>query len=297
MRQHERRQSFLELIEPDPGSSFHCLVREAPQGFRFNWHHHPELELTWIIRGSGLRFVGDAIEEFNTGDLVLLGPNLPHTWASRDERKPARAMVVQILPPILAPMLASPELRRLQPLLEAAELGLMPTLTLRKRLHPAMHALAQMPSSDPRRLLALLEILLTLSQGKWRTLSTPGYRTQATGPAGVRLRKVLDRVQFNLGQTDSAADLARLVGMTPQGFSRFFHRQVGCTFVTYLNRWRISLACQSLFETDVPITKIAYRVGFTNLSNFHRRFRQIKGITPADYRRQARAAARHSDIG
>ncbi len=288
MRQHDRRKSFQELIEPDPGSSFHCFRRPAPLGYRFNWHHHPEYELTWIEHGTGLRFVGDAIAQYTHGDLVLLGPDLPHTWQSRGKNVASRAMVVQFLPKVLAPALQQPEMRRLQPLLDAAAYGLTPAPSITKQAHRQLALLAELTPTDPKRWLMLMEVLLTLAQGPWKTLATPGYRLQTTGPAGVRLRKVLERVQTDLDQQHHAADMARHVGMTPQGFSRFFHRQVGCTFVTYLNRWRISLACQALIETDEPITKIAYRVGYTNLSNFHRRFRAIKHMTPAQFRQHTR---------
>ncbi|NJL30345.1 MAG: helix-turn-helix transcriptional regulator [Phycisphaerales bacterium] len=112
-----------------------------------------------------------------------------------------------------------------------------------------------------------------------------------TAPLASDFVRSLAHLEANLDRPDSAADLARLVRMTPQGFSRFFHRQVGCTFVTYLNRWRISLACRKLLESDEPITKIAYQVGFNNLSNFHRRFRQFKDMTPAQYRLKVQTGA------
>ncbi|NJL30346.1 MAG: hypothetical protein HC898_01215 [Phycisphaerales bacterium] len=129
MRQHERRKSYLELIEPDAGSSFHSLLRDSAHGYRFNWHHHPELELTWIMRGTGLRFAGDSIMEFGPGDLVLLGPNLPHTWTSHNSNEFTCAMVVQFLPKLLDPLSSYPEMRSLQPLIHAAGLGVLPATT------------------------------------------------------------------------------------------------------------------------------------------------------------------------
>src|SRR5688500_18542137 len=74
-----------ERISTSPAASFAVKRRRDP-GFEFAWHFHPEVELTWIVRSRGRRFVGDSIEEYRDGDLVLLGPNLPHTWHSEPDK-------------------------------------------------------------------------------------------------------------------------------------------------------------------------------------------------------------------
>lgn len=55
--------------------------------FEFQWHYHPEYELTYIIKGKGKRLVGDTYEVFTEGDFVLLPPMLPHTWISEKKAK------------------------------------------------------------------------------------------------------------------------------------------------------------------------------------------------------------------
>jgi quercetin dioxygenase-like cupin family protein len=62
--------------------SFWVYPVEAPKGFPFYWHFHPEYELTYILEGQGMRLVADHLAPFAPGDLVLLGPGLPHTWTS-----------------------------------------------------------------------------------------------------------------------------------------------------------------------------------------------------------------------
>jgi AraC-like DNA-binding protein len=58
--------------------------------------------------------------------------------------------------------------------------------------------------------------------------------------------------------------------------------------VEYLNELRTGLACRELIETERPILDVAFASGFRNLSNFNRRFRALKGMSPRDYRRAFR---------
>src|SRR6478672_11896129 len=92
------RAHFEKVIKPTD-HSFHCFRRDEPF-FPFAWHYHPELELTWIEASEGERIVGDHVASYGPGELVLLGSNLPHAWASSvpdASRDPdaARAIVIQ----------------------------------------------------------------------------------------------------------------------------------------------------------------------------------------------------------
>ena len=76
-------------------------------------------------------------------------------------------------------------------------------------------------------------------------------------------------------------DAAALAGMTPEAFCRYFKRVSGRTFV---NEVRVGRACRLLIESAMPITDIAYTVGFGSVANFNRQFRRMKGVTPRAYR-------------
>jgi AraC-like DNA-binding protein len=106
---------------------------------------------------------------------------------------------------------------------------------------------------------------------------------------------VVSRITENLSEPLSAAEVAAEFGMTESRFSRFFRRATGNTFTDFVNRVRISRACQLLLESDSLITDICFMVGFNNVANFNRRFLDIKGMTPRDYRRQGeiRFGTRH----
>src|SRR5664280_1563259 len=63
--------------EPEEGLAFKAI---HSSGFDCPWHVHPEYELIFVIQGHGHRIVGDNISRLSAGDLVLVGPGLPHIW-------------------------------------------------------------------------------------------------------------------------------------------------------------------------------------------------------------------------
>ena len=69
----------FELVPRCEDGSFNVREFRLP-AFSSPWHFHPQYELTYIVKGSGSRFVGDSIAPFGPGDLVLIGADLPHFW-------------------------------------------------------------------------------------------------------------------------------------------------------------------------------------------------------------------------
>ncbi len=281
------RQIRFERITPPATASFVWRSFTVANGFPFHWHYHPEVELTLITYGRGLRFVGDSIERFDAGDLVLLGSGLPHTWASDAKSRNHRSVVVQFLPAFWGGEFGSlPEMRRVSDLIERSARGLVFAGRARQRAEKIMTDLSASRSSPIDKLLSLISALAELCRdANVRTLCRTATNAVVSEQVGRRVRTVLDRVHADIVELPTQAELAESVGMSPQAFSRFFKRQVGKTFVGYVNEWRVGLACRSLLETDDPITAVAIDSGFDNLSHFNRQFRRIIGCTPSDYRR------------
>ena len=83
------KPQFEHVAIPE-GCSIRVLHRQVPE-IPFEWHHHPELELTLTLNSRGLRFIGDHVGAYESGDLVLVPSEMPHTWASMgaaDESSP-----------------------------------------------------------------------------------------------------------------------------------------------------------------------------------------------------------------
>lgn len=289
MRIRERRLTY-EQVTPSARSSFAVKAFVVPKGFPFLWHYHPEVELTLIVEGAGLRFVGDSIERFDSGDVVLLGSGLPHTWSSDAGSRNHRSVVLQFLPDTWGePFAALPEMKAITDLLRRSERGIAFGGRARRQVQELMRRIGDKRTPPTERLLLLLESLNTLAHTRdARTLCRSSAGMKTSDRVGRRLQRVLDRVHEDILDLPPQAELARSIDLSPQAFSRFFKREVGKTFVSYVNEWRIGLATRSLIETDVPITAIAVDSGFDNLSHFNRQFRRITGLTPSAYRRQTR---------
>lgn len=278
-------QPLLERIPLSGPASLAIREFKAP-AFRYPWHQHPEIELTWILKGSGLRYVGDSVEPFHAGDFCLLGSNLPHAWMSSEQGNgPVRSLVVQFDPARWGTtLLQLPEFARIADLFDRAARGLCfggaRSGRMRVKLCGRISPLLQFTA-----LLEILEELAADPRARPLTLAPwlPGRRAKSDS----RLSAVLAYLGENATGRVSHAQAARLARLSPAAFSRFFRRAVGKTFQAYLTDLRLGEACRQLLESRRTISEIAYDVGFGNLSNFNRSFRLARGMPPGEFRRQA----------
>ncbi|MEH6551737.1 MAG: AraC family transcriptional regulator [Pseudomonadales bacterium] len=254
------------------------------------WHYHPECELTYVIKGEGTRFIGDSVQRFGAGDLIFAGPNLPHCWTNDDAdcTDPLQndLLVLQFKPDCLGPdFLISPDAQSMVKLIEYGRRGLKFSGAVVEQVGATLTKLQD--ESGLTRLTTFVHLLDLLVQTQQvEALTSELYVNDTRGFHGGRMGKVMDYVKANLTEDIKQSDVAKLVSMTPQGFSRFFRATTGRTFVSFVNVMRIMQACRLLINTDEDIIDIAFQCGYANLSNFNRRFSELKQTTPRDYRRQ-----------
>jgi AraC-like DNA-binding protein len=265
-----------------------CLSHGYPTPLA-RWHRHDEYELHLITATSGKVFVGDWIGQFQPGQLVLTGPRLPHNWVSMDVPEGGveeRDLVIQFpRAPIELASQQIPELRDIMPLLERSRHGIeffdmFPQAVTHWQNVKSAHGLARFGA-----FCAFLSDLVRCTD--YRMLSNAPLQSVDNDAQLGQINVIVNRITENLSGSQSAADIARGLGMSESGFSRFFRRATGNTFTDFVNHVRINRACQLLMETDLSIANIGFEVGFNNIANFNRRFLSIKGMTPSEFRRQA----------
>ncbi len=270
-----------------------CLAHGFPTPLA-RWHYHDEYELHLITATSGKVFVGDWIGPFQPGQLVLIGPRLPHNWVSMDLPEggvPQRDLVIQFShAPLVGASETIPELAEVLPLLERAKHGIE-FFGLSDVAEAHWHKVKG--ARGLKRFTAFCDFMRDLAASTdYRLLSAVQLQSSDDDASLDQINAVVNRITDQLADDHSAAALAAELGMGESKFSRFFRKATGNTFTDFLNRVRISRACQLLMDTDQQVNHICYEVGFNNVANFNRRFLEIKGMTPSDFRRQSQARFR-----
>jgi AraC-like DNA-binding protein len=298
MLANQTRAIHFEDVPSDSQACFTLREFQWP-AFPFNWHFHPELELTLIVKGRGLRFVDDSVQEFTEGDLCLLGANTPHCWASHaNAPKGVHSLVIHFSPQAWGEFFwRLPEMRGVWRLFDLAGRGLVFHGAVRQEVSQMIWELTRDPHGSFSRLIAFLQVLERLANNKtWMPLASEGHKNPPSRQVWDKIGRILQVIHANLGPDLDQAGVARAMGMSAQAFSQFFRRSMGKTYVDYINELKIRQVCRALLETEDTITEVAYACGFNNLSHFNTQFRRFKQMTPREFREAARGGVMHNDL-
>ncbi len=274
-------------ITANPGE---LLIARAVKEKKFSapLHYHPELELTLILESSGKRFIGDSIDFFEPGDLVLVGENIPHFWCNDGnlpEDSYSLAIVVQFNKSFLGEnffKLTGAE--HIDTLIKNSSRGICLN-------DPAAKALVKeklLKILDLRtfeKTLLLLDILNIFATSDVYYLSSPGFKPYLQEIDCTRMNKVYNYVYSNINSSFDVSEIAGLLNMSVSAFSHYFKKRTQKTFTQFINETRIGNAKRLLMETDKSIAEIAYESGYNSLSNFNKQFQSIMKFSPKTFRK------------
>jgi AraC-like DNA-binding protein len=285
---------FLEKIYKPPDASWSMLNRRLDDGIPFQWHHHPEFELTLTLNSRGLRFIGDNVGEYDDGDLVLLGPNLPHTWASREAVRVGEPHVALVLwfdlewaQRVTAGFV---EFRKVDDLLTRARRGVQFSLQRSAAVRHEYTNLFQQPPVE--RLLGLMRLLNHLAQdGSARPIASDVFRSSQQGDNRERIDRVLAHIHEHYTQELTLQALANVAALSVSALHRMFRKHARTNVSEYITRIRIGDACARLASTEQPIAHISDAVGYGTFANFNRQFKLLTSMTPREYRTYFRRTA------
>ena len=279
-------QPDLEIVEVRGDESFTAWAHGYPYR-TVRWHFHPEYEIQLIVETRGVYFVGDHVGHFEPGNLVLMGPDLPHNWISdvpAGQSVERRGIVIQFPAQLATNMAAAfPEFERIAPLLAESGSGLLFSAETAAAAKPLMESLLE--ARGLRRVILLLSLLeLLVDSNDRQRLASPAFKPDPKAFMSHAINNVLAHIAANLGDDLREPMLAELVGQSPSAFSRAFRKHTGQSFVRYVNRLRISRACELLTSSEKPVLDVCMDVGFNNVSNFNRQFLLHKRMPPTKFR-------------
>ncbi|WP_072995384.1 AraC family transcriptional regulator [Pseudozobellia thermophila] len=268
-------------------SSFTVSMNQSPYFLKV-WHHHPELELVVIRKSTGTRFIGDSIEKFEEGEVVLIGRNLPHMWLNdecyfeKNSTLVAEAVVIYFSENFLGDgFLRAPEMRSIANLFERARRGIK-FIGLPPKLIDDLENLNGLHGFD--KTMGFVNVLNKLSKhSRYRFLSSAGFVDSFKEAENENLDRIYAYIFKNFNTPIRSRDVADVANMNASAFSRFFKRIHQKTFTRYLNEIRIGYACKLLMENKNTVTSVCFESGFNNISNFNRQFKSIVGMSPSDY--------------
>jgi AraC-like DNA-binding protein len=281
---------MYEKVLPTENSSWRYWLYALDE-IPFSWHYHPEYEICLTLNSRGQRYIGEHIADYDHFDFVLLGPKLPHTWCSKTLIEPGQHLtyVAQLPTKWIESLAQQPELAALTELLEKSKYGVEFSQATAEQ---ACKLFDEMANATPlQRLIGLLEMLrLMLADTQTKVICNNDYAPNIFPDSSTeKIDKVIAYIHDHYTENLKAEQLAELIHMSTNHFHNFFKQRTEQTFTELINKLRIGKACSMLLNTDFSVAIISDRCGFNNLSNFNRRFLQVKNCTPREFRYDLKA--------
>ncbi len=276
--------TFEKISTPHGGS---ILVRNfsyVPRDTRPYWHYHPELELVYVHGGNGKRHIGSHLSYFQEGELVLIGPNLPHQGFTNRLSGHSSETVVHWSADFLGPdFFDVPEMAPIKRMFELSRKGLVFTGKTKFEVGAKLERLYEL--NHFKQVTRLLEILNDLAlSDEYVLLNAEGFSLEVEGQDNDRINKVFNHVREHFQELITLTEIADLVSMTEPSFCRYFKKLTSKTFIQFLNEYRLVHASKLLAEKKISITEVCYESGFGNFSHFNKQFKVFTGKTPSQYR-------------
>jgi AraC-like DNA-binding protein len=278
----------LLKVPKTPSHSF--SVREDMDPYINNrWHYHAEVELIYFHKGGGTQFVGDHIKRFHSGDIILVGSNLPHYWRyddayfQGDKSHRVHSTVIHFSENFWGdPFLDLPETKHIRSLLDKARRGILVTAKEGERIAGLVEKIRS--SEGVGRIIALIECLSSFAASdRLHLLSSIGFRPDFSESENDRINAIYDHSFRNFSKKIYLEEIAAIAGLVPNSFCRYFKSRTGKTYTQFLTEIRIGHACKLLIDNRISIKQLCYESGFSNFTCFHKNFRMITGKTPQHY--------------
>ncbi|MET4013232.1 AraC-like DNA-binding protein [Mucilaginibacter sp. UYP25] len=255
------------------------------------WHYHPEVELVYFKNGSGTQFIGDRITQFNTGDVVLVGSNLPHYWQfdecyfAKEAGESADVSVIHFNENFWGDaFLLLPETQEINNVLKKSKRGIQIT---GENLKEIGHLIEQIIYADgARKIILLMEVLMAIgNSAENNMLASMGFQHNFLEAEKDRINAIYNYSIANFKKKISLEEIAAVANISPNSFCKFFKSRSRKTYSRFINEIRVGNACKLLINNQQNVKEICYDSGFYNFASFHKYFKDITGKSPLTYQK------------
>lgn len=270
----------FKILKPNP----HSLVVEVycDTIFYNQLHQHEEIQISYIVGGHGRLIVGDSIHSYVSGDILVLGSNIPHLFQSTESSTPSHMISVFFTKEGFGEVFGViPELSEINVFFETSVKG----LKIRSLDNDLKQLFLDLPTThNLQRFILFLKLIQNLKQTESQPLISTLPARLLSNAQGQRLQLIFEYLMNHFHSPIKLKQIAGIVHMTPHSFCRFFKQRTNKTFFQFLIELRIENACQLLLYSPMPtIAEISERSGFNSLSHFNRTFKKIKMMTPSEF--------------
>lgn len=255
------------------------------------WHYHPEVELVYFKKGNGTQFIGDCITQFNNGDVVLVGANLPHYWQfdesyfDKEAGVSADVSVIHFNENFWGDaFLLLPETQEIKNVLKKSKRGIQIT---GQNLKQIGHLIEQIIYAEgARKIILLMEVLMAIGDSAENNmLASMGFQHNFQEAEKDRINAIYNYSIANFRKKISLEEIAAVANISPNSFCKFFKSRSRKTYSRFINEIRVGNACKLLINNQQNVKEICYESGFYNFASFHKYFKEITGKSPLTYQK------------
>ena len=250
-------------------------------------HQQETWELSYIITGSGVRIIGDIVENFSKGEIILIPPNIPHCWSFDESVHDSEGNIENITIVFENDFLEScknifPELLNSISELQSNKNAVSFKNELLEQLQTLMASMIH--QNNIERLSSFIKLLQLVSYCK--EMQVVG-RPVSENKKEKKLQEIYLFILNNFQRNITLEEISRSVGMQKSSFCVFFKKMTGKSFFTYLTEFKIESSCQMLLKTKLSVAEICIASGFSDIPYYNRVFKKIKNVPPTQFRKNA----------
>ncbi len=261
------------------------LIYQEDEGAFFydKLHQHEEIQICYVVNGEGTLIIGDTVSEYKSNDILVIGGGEPHVLKS-DTSVINKSFMISLF---FTKESFGETFFELDDFKEITAFFLIAKNSFRVKNNKKKlikFFLKLQKSRDLVKFIVFIKIINVILKSETESLSSFIYEKKYTDNEGNRMRNIMDYTLSNFNSKIELDDIAEVANMTSNAFCRYFKQRTNKTFFTFLNELRIEKACKLLQNKEYSIIEVSEKSGFKNISNFNRKFKDLKRSTPSAYR-------------